>query len=122
MPKAGLYRWVVDGLTMFVVSALSLSLLLYVAYREGYRGYEQIHLEKITSQGRLVQSSIEKYLRADLPLRQYAGFATLATPIVEGDDLDGMAVYEHAGRQIFVAVNKTNRTLPPPPSAVSRVQ
>src|SRR5437660_7965666 len=111
-----------DGITMFIVTVLSLGLLLYVAFGEGKRGYEQLHLEKITAQGRLVQSSIEKFLRDDLPLKQYVGFTTLVTPIVESEDLDAIAVYDQLGRQIFIVADKTNPHLPEPSSAITRLK
>ena len=40
-------RRVRDALTMFVVSGLSLLLLLYVAFGEGQRTFQQFHLEKL---------------------------------------------------------------------------
>jgi len=72
----------IDGFTMYIVTAASLMLLLYVGYGDSKRTYEQIHIEKITTNGQLVQNSIEKFLRDGLPLRQYAGFNTLAAPIL----------------------------------------
>jgi MFS family permease len=111
-----------DGATMFIVTGLSLLLLLYVAFGEGKRGYEQIHIEKITAQGRLIQNSIEKYLRDDLPLKQYAGFTTLVTPILESEDYDAIAVYDQLGRQVFIGVDKANPQLPPPSAAITRLK
>src|SRR5439155_16520832 len=99
-------------------AALSLSLLLYVGFGDGKRTYELIHLEKLTAQGLFVQSSIEKFLRDGLPLRQYVGFTTLAAPIVEGEDVDSVAVYDHNGRQQFIAIDKKQPRLPAPPAAV----
>ena len=107
---------------MFIVTGLSLLLLLYVGFGEGKRGYEQIHIEKITAQGRLIQNSIEKYLRDDLPLGQYAGFQTLVAPIVESDDFDAIAVYDNLGRQVFVVIDKTKPQLPEPSSAIMRIK
>ena len=69
---------------MFIVTVLSLLLLLYVGYGEGRRTYEQIELEKLTAQGFLIQNTIEKFLRDDLPLKQFPGFATIARPLVDG--------------------------------------
>lgn len=112
----------VDGFTMFIVTAASLTLLLYVSYGDSKRTYEQIHIEKITAHARLMQSYIEKFLRDGLPLRQYAGFNTLAMPIVEGEDIDAAAVYDQVGREIFAAIDKLNPKLPEPPSAVSSVK
>src|ERR1700750_1731938 len=57
-------RRVVDGITMFVVTALSLLLLVYVGFGEGHRSFEQFHIDKVTAQGRIVQNTIESYLRA----------------------------------------------------------
>jgi len=108
MSKLLFDRRLIDAFTMFVVTVLSLSLLLYVGYGEGKRTYEQIQLEKLTAQGSLVQSSIEKFLRDGLPLKQYPGFATLAAPIVDSqEEVDAMAVYDQYGRQLFVVVDKS---------------
>jgi len=122
MPAKVYRQRLADGITMFIVTVLSLALLLYVAFGEGKRGYEQLHLEKITAQGRLVQSSIEKFLRDDLPLKQYDGFTTLVTPIVESEDFDAIAVYDHLGRQLFIVVDKSNPQLPEPSSAIARAK
>jgi MFS family permease len=114
----------IDGFTMFIVTAASLMLLLYVGYGDSKRTYEQIHIEKITTNGQLVQNSIEKFLRDGLPLRQYAGFSTIAAPIlnIEGEDVDALIVYDQTGNEIFSAIDKTNPVLPEPPSAISRVK
>ena len=37
----------IDGFTMYVVTAASLMLLLYVGYGDSKRTYEQIHIEKL---------------------------------------------------------------------------
>ena len=91
---------------MFIVAALSLLLLLYVGFGDGKRTYELLHIEKLTAQGLFAQTSIEKFLRDGLPLKQYVGFSTLATPIVEGDDVDAVLVYDDKGQLIFNAMDK----------------
>jgi MFS family permease len=114
----------IDGFTMFIVTAASLMLLLYVGYGDSKRTYEQIHIEKITTNGQLVQNSLEKFLRDGLPLRQYAGFSTIAAPIldVEGEDVDSLMVFDQTGNQIFAAIDKTNPKLPELPSAIKSVR
>jgi predicted MFS family arabinose efflux permease len=107
-------RRAIDGVTMFVVTALSLLLLVYVGYGEGKRTYEQFHIEKLTAQGRVVENAMETYLRAGLPMQQFVGFTTLAEPIVEDEAVDGLAVYDQAGRQVFLELDKTNPVLPKP--------
>src|SRR5712691_130461 len=120
--KATLRRRLLDGFTMSIVTALSLLLLLYVSYGDSKRTYEQIHIEKMMANGLVVQTSIEKFLRDGLPLKQYAGFATLAGPMVEGEDLDAMLVYDQKGRQVFQAIDKANPKLPDPPAIVKNIK
>jgi hypothetical protein len=116
-------RRLMDGCTMFIVAALSLSLLLYVGFADGKRTFEQIELEKLTAQGLLVQSSIEKFLRDGLPLKQYPGFSTLAGPIVNSQpEVDTMAVYDQSGRRLFQVVDKSNPKLPEPSSVITRIE
>ena len=115
-------RVLIEGSTMFLVAALSLLLLLYVGFGDGKRTFEQLHIEKLTAQGLFAQTSIEKFLRDGLPLRQYVGFTTLATPIVEGDDVDAVMVYDDSGRLIFSAVDKKKPTLPEPAAAIKHIK
>src|SRR6187549_474936 len=113
--------WLLEAVTMFVVAAASLFLLLYVGYGDGKRTYESIHIEKLTAQAAYVQASMEKYLRDGVPLKQYVGFATLAAPILEGEDVDAIVIYDHQGREIFAAVDKKKPQLPDPPSSVRNI-
>src|SRR5689334_5794274 len=111
-----LRRWLFEGAMMFAVAAASLSLLLYIGYGDGKRTYEQTHIEKLTSQGRYLQNTLEKFVRDGLPLKQYAGFSKLAAPLLEGEDVDALLVFDQKGTQIFSAVDKRKPKLPPPPS------
>lgn len=109
-----------EGVTMLIVAAASLALLLYVGFGDGKRTFEQIQIEKLTAQGLYVQNSLEKFVRDGLPLKQYAGFSTLAAPVVEGEDVDAVVVYDQAGKQIFMALDKATTSIPePPPSVVN---
>jgi len=112
----------VDGFTMFIVTAASLMLLLYVGYGDSKRTYEQIHIEKITTNGGLVQNSLEKFLRDGAPLRQYAGFYKLAAPMLESEDIEKLAVYDQAGRQIFEATDRSNTVLPELPAGILKLK
>jgi MFS family permease len=108
---------------MFVVTALSLLLLLYVSHGDGKRTYGQLHIEKMMAHGLVVQTTIENFLREGLPLKQYAGFASLAAPILEGEDLDAMTVYDQKGRQVFQVVDQVNPSrLPNPIDIVKSIQ
>jgi len=116
-------RRLVDGITMFIVTGLSLLLLVYVGIGEGKRTYEQLEIEKLTSQGRHIQTSIENNLRAGLPLKQFAGFSSLADSLLIGiEEVDAVAVYDQAGHQVFMAIDQRNPKLPPPSPAIKRVK
>jgi MFS family permease len=103
---------------MLCVAASSLALLLYVGFGDGKRTYEHIQIEKLTAQGLYIQNSLEKFVRDGLPLKQYAGFSTLAAPVVEGEEVDAVLVYNQNGKQLFAAVDKKVLTLPSPPKGV----
>jgi predicted MFS family arabinose efflux permease len=122
MRQATFGRRVVDGITMFIVTGLSLLLLVYVGFGEGMRTYEQFQIEKLIAHGRIVQNAMENYLRAGLPLKQYAGFATLADPIVQSiDEIDAMIAYDHSGHQLFIVTDKDKKNPKvPEPSEVLR--
>ena len=114
-----LLGWLFEGAMMFIVAAASLFLLLYIGFGDGKRTYESTHIEKLTSQGRYVQNSLEKFVRDGLPLKQYAGFTKLAAPVLEGDDVDALLVYDQKGKQVFSAIDKRKPALPPTVDNVS---
>ena len=115
-------RRFIDGATMFVVTGLSLLLLVYVGFGEAKRTYEEFNIEKLVAQGSIAQNSIENYLRAGLPLKQYVGFTNLAEPIVENEDIDALAVYDLAGRQLFFVTDKSKPKLPDPPAVIKHIK
>jgi len=111
-----LRQWLFEGAMMFIVAAASLFLLLYIGFGDGKRTYEATHIEKLTSQGRYLQNTIEKFVRDGLPLKQYAGFTKLAAPVLEGEDVDALLVFDQKGAQVFSAIDKRRPALPPPPA------
>lgn len=91
-----------DFILMLVVSGLSLFLLLYVGFGEARRTFTQFHLEKIEAQGRIVQTAMDTYLRAGLPLRHYVGFGAITEPIVKADaSISAMTAIDEAGEIVF---------------------
>ena len=118
MLRKKLVQWLGESVSMLLVAASSLALLLYVGFGDGKRTFEQIQIEKLTAQGLYVQNSLEKFVRDGLPLKQYAGFATLAAAVVEGEDVDAVVVYDFKGNQLFKSLDKDNPTLPPTPEEV----
>ena len=125
-PRKHGYRRTVDGITMLVVTGLSLLLLVYVGVGEGKRTYERLEAEKLISQGSRLQMSIGNNLRGGLPLKQFAGFNTLAASVLNGvfsiEEINAIAVYDPTGSQLFIALDETNPKLPPLSNAIKRVK
>jgi MFS family permease len=113
-------RRVGDALTMFLVTGLSLVLLVYVGFGEGKRTYGDFHVDKVAAQAGIVRNSMEAFLRHGLPVRQYVGFGTLTQPIVDTADIAGMVAYDRDGREIFRNLDRSKPDVPsPPPGATA---
>jgi predicted MFS family arabinose efflux permease len=125
MTRATFGRRLTDGITMFIVTGLSLLLLVYVGFGEGRRTYAQFHIEKMIAHSHIVKNAMENYLRAGIPLKQYAGFATLADPIVQSlAEIDAMSVFDPDGKQLYVVVDNDKREpkLPDGLQAVAQIK
>ncbi len=93
-----------DFIAMFLVSILSLFLLLYVGFGEAQRTYEQLHYEKLMAQGQVIQNAMEKVLRAGLPLKQYVGFNTLCESILASDkSISVIIAYDRDKNPVFTS-------------------
>lgn len=102
-----------DGAIMAVVAALSLFLLIYVGWGEAKRTYPRFQAEKMVAQGELVQTALDAYLRAGLPLAQFPGFRQIAEPIRESDPTIAAIVARNpSGRSIFSAGDAAVPQLP----------
>lgn len=106
-------RRAIDAVMMLVVSSISLLLLTYIGFGEGQRTYQQFHLDKLSAQARVLQISIENYLRPGLPLTQYVGFTTKAEPLVGADhSIAALTVFDDEGNSVFAAGNGAIPLLP----------
>jgi MFS family permease len=94
----------VDALAMFVVALMSLMLLVYVAYGEAKRTYEQFQIEKLVAQGQVLQSAVEGFVRPGFPIHQFGGFVGIAEPMAKADPLvDSISAFDVLGARVFVA-------------------
>lgn len=97
-----LKRRLLDALTMLLVSGLSLTLLIYVGFGEAQRTFEQFYLEKIQAQGSVIRGTMETFLRAGLPMKQYAGFNTTVEPVLRSEgSIAEIAAFDQAGQTVF---------------------
>ena len=89
---------------MFVVAAVSLFILVYIAFGEARRNYERFQVEKLISQGQIAQSVMETFVRPGLPMHQFVGFGSLTDAMVDGDALlDNVAAYDAVGGRVFTS-------------------
>ena len=94
----------VDAATMFCVAAISMVLLVYVAFGEAKRNYEQFQIEKLVAQGQVVQSALETFIRPGLPAQQFIGFQQLSEPMVKADPLlDAIIFIDPNNQTVFSA-------------------
>ncbi len=95
-------RRLIEAFGMLVVALVSLVLLIYVAFGEARRTYEQFQIEKLVAQAQIVQTSLEAFVRPGLPIQQYVGFGQLADPMVKSDPLiDGISFYDSNELRVF---------------------
>jgi MFS family permease len=93
---------VIDGLTIAIVTGLSLMLLLYVAYGEASRTYQQFQIGKLTAQGTVVQKAIEEFLKPGLPMRQFVGFKAMTDRVIASDrSIVAIAAFDQSDQPIF---------------------
>ncbi len=103
-PKISMAGRLIDALTSFVVASLSFMLLIYVGFGESRRTYEQFQIEKLVGQAELIQDAMEAFLRNGYPIRQFAGFAQLAEPILSSDaSVPRLGVIDNLGQVVFSA-------------------
>lgn len=95
-------RRLADALAMFIVAAVSLVILVYIAFGEARRNYERFQIEKLVSQGQVAQTALETFVRPGFPIQQFVGFTTMTDGLVDGDPLlDNIATYNATGERVF---------------------
>jgi len=86
------------------IALISLLLLGYVGLGETLRSYPGLQHDRLVAQGEVVQTEINTFLQAGLPLRQFVGFETLAAPLVDSDSLlQSIVVSDLRGSILFSA-------------------
>ena len=93
-----------EGLTMAIVTGLSLLLLIYVGTGEAKRTFTHFQIEKLAAQGRGLQNNMERFLRPGLPLKQFVGFRTNAESLLASDQtIVSIAAFDASRQVVFEA-------------------
>jgi len=117
-PESKFKRRSIDFVTMFLMSGISLVLLIYIGFGEAQRTYQEFHVEKLMAQGKVIQNTMEIFLRPGLPMKQFVGFARLTESILDSDDsIAAMTAFDRSGRPVFESGAKSISLLPGMPNA-----
>ena len=104
--ESSIRRGLIDAAMMALVTGLSLLLLIYVGFGEATRTFQQFQIEKLAAQGRVVQNTMETFLRPGLPIKQFIGFKTLSERILAADhSIVAMTVFDTMGQPVFTSGN-----------------
>ncbi|MGF1477108.1 MAG: MFS transporter [Geminicoccaceae bacterium] len=104
MTPGALRQRITDAVVMATVAGMSFFLLLYVGFGEAQRSYQQIYVDKLVAQNRVMVNAIEGFLRRDLPLDQYVGFAPRAAKLRSSDGaIAAITVLDQKDRPLFVS-------------------
>jgi MFS family permease len=101
---------VIKLLALLIVLAISLSLLVYVGFGEANRTYPTFQMDKLAAQGEIIKNSMETFLKAGLPLKDYIGFSTLADPILDTDESISSILVMDANNNNLFSKNRDNQT------------
>lgn len=105
-----LARRMSSGVPLAIFSmALSCGLLYYVGIGEALRGYPALQLEKLSAQGETVRLSMETFLRAGVPLKQFVGFNSMTGSLLDSDaTLSHILVFDTRSELVFANSQSEN--------------
>jgi predicted MFS family arabinose efflux permease len=73
------------NIPLLLVELLTILLLVYIAYGEANRKFENFQLGKMAFQAEMIKNSMDSHLNAGMPLEQFSGFNTLSEAILKSD-------------------------------------
>ncbi len=70
---------------LILVELMTILLLVYIAYGEANRKFEEFHLGKMASQAEIIRNALDAHLQAGIPLEQFGGFNALSDALIQSD-------------------------------------
>jgi MFS family permease len=90
------------AIVLLLVTALSLSVLLFVGFAEASRTYGRFQIERLRAETEVVRTALDPLLQSGLPLRQIGGFANLAERLQRADPaVVAVALFDASGRPVM---------------------
>jgi MFS family permease len=94
-----------------LVLAVSLLVVGYVGYGESHRAFPVFVLDKVAADSQQIKATLDGYLQAGLPLRQFPGFKPLTDSILQADDsLIAISVVTVKGEVVFENFEEQDRS------------
>lgn len=90
--------------TLLSLIILGFSLILFtgIGIGEAYRAYSKLKIEGVYAIGETIKSVVDSFLGAGVPLKQFAGFDTVSSMVLETDSsISTMRIADNLNRTIF---------------------
>jgi len=70
---------------LIFVEIITILLLVYIAYGEANRKYEEFQFGKMAAQAETIQNAMDSHLQAGIPITQFGGFNALSEALIQSD-------------------------------------
>ncbi|RLB93452.1 MAG: hypothetical protein DRH26_03810, partial [Deltaproteobacteria bacterium] len=91
-----------QGITSLLILGLSLFLFMGIGIGEAHRTYSKLKLEGVYALGETIKSVVDSFLGAGIPLKQFVGFDTVSSMILDIDDsILNIRIADNYDRTIF---------------------
>ena len=88
-------------ISLFILG-FSLSLFTGIGIGEAYRTYSKLKIEGVYAIGQTIKSVVDSFLGAGVPLKQFAGFDTVSSMVLETDSsISNMRIENNLNQTIF---------------------
>ncbi|MCP3941784.1 MAG: MFS transporter [Desulfobacteraceae bacterium] len=88
-------------LSLFILG-FSLFLFTSIGIGEAYRTYSKLKMEEVYAIGETIKSVVDSFLGAGVPLKQFTGFDTVSSMILDIDSsITNMSIVDNHNRKIF---------------------
>ncbi|MCG8569921.1 MAG: MFS transporter [Spirochaetes bacterium] len=91
---------------IIIILIMALVLVIYVGFGEAYMNYPRFKIESAKALSEIIKNSVENFLNAGLPLKQYIGFSSLASPVIDSEEAIINLSIINEKEEVLFSVNK----------------